>query len=47
MEILQTSKMQIACLILLLYVGSQFIFDGNKLRDRMGKELCNKYFDRY
>ncbi|MGN0633468.1 MAG: HD-GYP domain-containing protein [Oscillospiraceae bacterium] len=46
MEILQTCKMQIACLLLLLYVGSLFIFEGNKLGERMGKELCNKYYDR-
>ncbi|MGN0666523.1 MAG: HD-GYP domain-containing protein [Huintestinicola sp.] len=45
MEILNTCKLQIACLVLLMYVGLLFIKQGNKLNKRMGRELCNKQFD--
>ena len=45
LEIIQCCKMQIACLIILFYIGIQFIRDGNYLNQKSGKALCNHYFD--
>lgn len=46
MEIIRTCKLQIACLILLFYIGYLFIKDGNTLNEKSGKSMCNCDFDR-
>lgn len=45
MEILQWCKMQIMCLLILVYVGITFIRDGNRLNKLTAKSYCNPYFD--
>lgn len=46
MDILYTCKMQIACLLLLMYVGYIFIVEGCRLQERARDHSCNKTFDR-
>lgn len=45
MEIVQTCKLQIACLVILMYVGYLYIKEGNRLSRNSGKKFCNRYFD--
>ena len=45
LDIIQSCKLQIACLLILIYVGILFIKEGNRLDERSGKQLCNKYYD--
>ena len=43
--ILQWCRMQIMCLLILVYMGLVFIKEGNSLNKRTQKSHCNKLFD--
>ena len=45
MIILQWCKMQIMCLMILIYIGCVFIAEGNSLNKLTRKSYCNKIFD--
>ncbi|MGN0648863.1 MAG: HD-GYP domain-containing protein [Oscillospiraceae bacterium] len=45
MELIQSCKLQIACLVFLLYISFLYITEGNSLNKRIGKHLCNRTFD--
>lgn len=45
MEIIQWCKMQIMCLLILVYIGCLFIKEGNDLKSVAKKSYCNMFFD--
>ena len=45
MEIFFYCKLQIACLVILLFLGFQFIREGNRFNEILGKQSCNPLFD--
>lgn len=47
MEIIQWCKMQIMCLLILLYIGRTYIKEGNYLKKVTKKSYCNWFFDVY
>lgn len=47
MEIIKWCKMQIMCLLIILYIGSTYIKEGNYLKKVSKKSYCNLFFDAY
>ena len=47
MIILQWSKVQIMCLLILIYVGTIYIKEGNNLNRITHKSNCNHVFDAF
>ncbi|MGN1099841.1 MAG: hypothetical protein ACI4S9_05810, partial [Christensenellales bacterium] len=45
MEIIQWCKMQIMCLLILLYIGCTYIKEGNYLKKVTKNSYCNSFFD--
>ena len=45
MEIIQWCKMQIMCLLILVYIGCTYIKEGNTLRRITKNSYCNLFFD--
>lgn len=45
MEIIQWCKMQIMCLLILIYIGCTYIKDGNYLKKVTKSSYCNSFFD--
>lgn len=45
MGIIQWCKMQIKCLLILIYIGSTYIKEGNDLKHATKKSYCNVFFD--
>ena len=45
MEAIQWCKMQIMCLLILVYIGCTYIKDGNYLKRTTKKSYCNVFFD--
>lgn len=45
MNVLIWCKTQIVCLLILGYVGIQFIWEGNRWNHLMGRSNCNRIFD--
>ena len=47
MEIMQWCKMQIMCLLILMYIGCIYIKEGNYLKYATKKSYCNLFFDSF
>ncbi|MDY3917525.1 MAG: HD-GYP domain-containing protein [Candidatus Limivivens sp.] len=45
MEIIQWCKMQIMCLLILVYIGRIYIKEGNYLKNATKRSYCNVFFD--
>ena len=45
MEILQRCRMQVMCLLILMYMGCTYIKEGLHLKKVAGKSYCNAWFD--
>lgn len=45
MDFIMSCKHQICCLVVMLYMGLIYLFDGKRLEHLKGEKSCNRYFD--